>query len=86
MDNAHNVWLGWLVNCGTLGLAALLALLALAGREAWRGRGSAMRDALALGALCGVIHGCFGLGLFISEPFFWITLALLCSRPGERRT
>ena len=78
-DNAHNVYLGVLVNTGLLGLAALLAQLAMAGREAAKRLDDPLRLALALGLLCAAVHGFFGLGLCLSQPLFWICLGLLCA-------
>lgn len=88
VDNAHNIYLGYLVNCGILGLAAYLSLLLCAARDAWRARRGPMTAALALSTLCAAVHGLFGLGLFLSEPFFWAVLGLLCSRgsAGEELT
>ena len=78
VDNAHNVYLGYLANLGALGLAGYLALLLTAALRAWRCR-SARSDALALGVFCAAVHGCFGLGLVLSEPVFWAALGLLCT-------
>ena len=78
-DNAHNVYLGTLVNTGIAGLAALLAQLALAGREAAKRLDDPLRLSLTLGALCAAVHGFFGLGLCLSQPLFWICLGLLCA-------
>lgn len=80
VDNAHSVYLGYLVNCGVLGLLAYLALLFASARAALQKRKAPMTAAIALGALCAAVHGLFGLGLFLSEPFFWILLGLICSR------
>ena len=79
VDNAHNVYLGYLVNCGVPGLAAYLALLGLTCCAAAGTRDSSMTAALSLGALCAAVHAFFGLGLFLSEPFFWVILGLLCA-------
>lgn len=78
VDNAHNVYLGYLANLGALGLTGYLALLLTAALRAWRCR-SARSDALALGVFCAAVHGCFGLGLVLSEPVFWAALGLLCT-------
>ena len=79
VDNAHNVYLGALVNTGIAGLAALLAQLALAGREAAKRLDDPLRLSLTLGALCAAVHGFFGLGLCLSQPLFWLCLGLLCA-------
>ena len=80
VDNAHNIYIGYLVNCGALGLAAFLGLLGGAARRACRFARQPMVPALALSVLCAAVHGLFGLGLCISEPFFWVILGLLCAR------
>lgn len=77
VDNAHNIYLGYLVNCGVLGLLAYLALLF---GTALKARRTPMTAPLALGVLCAAVHGLFGLGLCLSEPFFWILLGLICSQ------
>ena len=79
VDNAHNVWLARLVNCGALGLAALAAALGFALADASRRMAAPMTAGLCAAVAGGAVHGCFGLGLCLSEPFFWIPLALLCS-------
>ena len=79
MDNAHNVYLGWLVNCGALGLAAYLWLLLSAAQSALGGMAKPLTAALLLALLCGAVHGLFGLGLSLSEPVFWIVPGLLCA-------
>ena len=83
VDNAHNIYLGYLTNCGAAGLAAYLGLLLCAGKKAVGAAEQPYRAALALALLCAAIHGFFGLGLCISEPFFWIALGLLCSDEKE---
>lgn len=82
VDNAHNIYLGYLINTGLVGLAAYLALL-ICGLFRWLGN---LRDpvccALGLSVLCSAIQGFFALGLCLTAPLFWITLALLfaCGR------
>ena len=85
VDNAHNIYLGYLVNCGALGLASYLGLLACAFRGAMQKLKlrRPMVPALALSVFCAAVHGLFGLGLFICEPFFWCMLGLLCARDKE---
>ena len=80
VDNAHNIYLGYLANCGVLGLLSYLALLLAAARAAFKTRRAPMTAALLLGAVCAAVHGLFGLGLCLSEPFFWIVLGLICSQ------
>lgn len=80
VDNAHNIYLGLLVNCGAAGLISYLSLLLLSGKAAMRARSRPLYAALALGVLCAAVHGLFGLGLCISEPLFWTLLGLCCGR------
>ena len=77
VDNAHSVFLGYLVNCGSLCLTAYLALLVSCGFSARRG--GALAAALAFSVLGGAIHSCFGLGLCLSEPVFWTLLGMLAA-------
>ena len=75
MDNAHNVFLGWLVNCGALGLAAYLALLVCCAVTLIRRKGQFWK-ALLLSLLCAAVHSFFGLGLCLTEPIFYALLGL----------
>ena len=84
VDNAHNIYLGYLVNCGILGLGAYLALLLISLAGAVK-RGGALALCLALAVFCAAIHGLFGLGLFLSEPIFWAVLGLLCASGRDTR-
>ena len=83
-DNAHNVYLGVLVNTGALGLAAHLAALGLAAAEGARRRRGGLFLSLGLGLLCASFHAFFGLGLCLSEPLFWLALGCLCARCDEK--
>jgi len=80
VDNAHNVYLGVLVNTGAAGLASLLTTYALAARQALRRTEEPLAASAALGAFCCAVQEFFGLGLCISEPLLWLFLGLLCSR------
>lgn len=82
VDNAHNVYLGTLVNCGAVALAAELGMLVLALRGAFRDRD---RAALATALAGALVHGLFGLGLCISEPVFWLALGLTAARNAHER-
>lgn len=84
VDNAHNLYLGYLVNTGLLGALAYLSLLALCLCNFFARRRTAMVSALGLAVICGAVHAFFGLGLCISEPFFWIMLALLASVQSDQ--
>ena len=78
VDNAHNIYLARLVNCGALGLCAALSLPVCVVRAAVPLR-TPMAAALLLSVLCAAVHGLFGLGLSLSEPVFWAVLGLLCA-------
>lgn len=78
VDNAHNEYLGYLVNVGVSGLAVYLALMGMtiAGwirRRDWQGIGPALGCAL----VCYWIQGFFGLGLCIVAPLMWIAWGLM---------
>lgn len=77
VDNAHNEYLGYLLNTGILGLAAYLVLL-LCGLRAWLKKlQNPGRCALGLGALCYCAQSFFALGLPLVAPLLWISLGLL---------
>ena len=85
-DNAHNVYLGYLVNVGVLGLASYLSLLVLAllcGLR--RGRRSSLPRMLVLSVLCGAVHAFFGLGLCLTEPLFFALLGLCATVDPPQR-
>lgn len=81
VDNAHNEYLGILVNTG---LPSLLCYISAQGAALWRA--FKLRDTfkyslcLAASLLCYWICSFFGLGLFIVSPIMWIMWGLLCSR------
>ena len=85
-DNAHCVYLAALVNTGALGLAAHLATLGLSLRDGLRRRQDGLCFPLIAGLLCAAVHACFGLGLCLSEPLFWLALGLLCAVPQDKAT
>jgi O-antigen ligase len=74
-DNAHNVYLGLLVNLGLPGLLLYLALMAAAAVRALRG-GTAHGAALLCALTCAWAEGFFGLGLPLTAPLLWIFWAL----------
>ena len=86
VDNAHSVYLAALVNTGALGLAAHLATLALAARQALRRLDDPLVLSLALGVLCAALHALFGLGLCLSEPLYWLALGMLCAKRQNTKT
>ena len=78
-DNAHSVYLGYLVNTGLLGLLCYLSLLVSSFSRAHRMAGQDdLICAFGLAVFCGAVHACFGLGLCLTEPIFFILLALCC--------
>jgi len=84
VDNAHNVYLGYLLNTGVLGLAAYLIWLLLTAIRTLRlMQRSALIAAFALAVFCGAAHAFFGLGLFLTEPMFFALLGLCCCAPSD---
>ena len=84
MDNAHNVYLGALVDLGAAGLAVWLLTIALSLRNALR-RGGTAGTVLVLALVGGLVHGLFGLGLCLSEPVFWVLLGLASAQKEEQK-
>lgn len=78
VDNAHNEFLGYLVNVGAAGLVPYLALC-LTSLVRWL-RGCAPAFGAAL--FCYFIQSFFGLGLCLVVPIVWIFMGLLHA-PGE---
>ena len=77
VDNAHNEYIGYLINTGLLGLTAYAAVLLLS-LAAWlRRRHRHAHAALGTGVLCYCVQSFFALGLPLVAPMFWIALALL---------
>lgn len=80
VDNAHNEYLGYLINIGLAGLGLYLALLVL-GAKKWLHRlDKPLFGPLGLGCLCYCIQSFFALGLPLVSPLLWIALALLFTR------
>jgi O-antigen ligase len=84
VDNTHNVYLGYLLNVGILGLGAYLAAMACS-FVTWvkRRHTGALFAALGAGMLCYFVQDFFGIGLVLSSPFLWLAWGLLES--GESR-
>ena len=82
VDNAHNEYLGYLINIGLLGLCAYLFILAL-GLKSWL-KSLCRPEICAMGAamLCYSIQSFFALGLPLVSPLFLIILAMVS---GERK-
>ena len=77
VDNAHNVYLGALVDTGFFGLFALLGVLAVSAVNGIRCRRDPLILSILLGAVCCAIHAFFGLGLCLSAPLFWLLLGVI---------
>ena len=75
-DNAHNVYLGILVNTGLLSLLAYLAAIAASLRKAAR-RDTESAAPLVAALLCFWVQDFFGLGLFLVAPLMWLLWGLL---------
>lgn len=84
VDNAHNEFLGYLVNTGLLGLAGYLSVLGASLTSALRLRKNPLISAMACGAVCYLIQSFFGLGLCVIVPLPWIFLGLICSNSEEK--
>lgn len=83
VDNAHNIYLGYLVNTGLAGAAAYVSML-LCGLIHWlRRQDNGEKTVLGLALLCSAVQGFFALGLCLSAPIFWIMLGLLLSPDGD---
>lgn len=80
VDNAHNEYLGHLVNLGLAGLLSYLACMVTAVLRFLRKR-PAKPEYLALfcGLVCYWVQSFFGLGLCIVTPIMWLCWGLLCS-------
>ena len=78
VDNAHNVFLGYLVNIGIFGALSYTAAVACAMVTWFRRRADgALFPALGSAVLCCMIQEFFGLGLVITEPMLFVVWALL---------
>ncbi|MGI5979369.1 MAG: O-antigen ligase family protein [Oscillospiraceae bacterium] len=82
VDNAHNEYLGMLVNTGILSLAAYLAAQAATLRAAVHAKADRFAAPLACALLCYWMQSFFGLGLFLVAPMMWILwgLAARCQK------
>ena len=85
VDNAHNVYLGYLVDIGVFGAAAYVAAVGLS-LITWikRRRKDALYPAVGAAFFAYAIQDFFGLGLILTEPMFWLIWGLLESRPEAR--
>ena len=75
-DNAHNVYLGYLVNIGLPGLGLYLTVIGLTLYRIFRSRSAWM---LIPGAalICIWIENFFGLGLCLTAPIMWVLWGLI---------
>ena len=85
VDNAHNEYIGHLINTGIFGLAAYLFLLALGLIRLIKSHSKPRICAIGLGCICYCVQSFFALGLPLVAPLFWLSLALLFSK-GEPRS
>lgn len=77
VDNAHNEYLGYLINTGILGLLSYISLL-LCCLHGWLRRlASPQVCAVGLGILCYCAQSFFALGLPLVSPLMWLSLGLL---------
>ena len=80
VDNAHNDYLGILVNTGLLSLISYIAAQFLSlFKTAKFSRLSEFSACLACSLLCYWIQAFFGLGLFLVSPMMWLIWGLLVS-------
>jgi O-antigen ligase len=81
VDNAHNVYVGQLVDVGLLGLLSYLGA-AVCSLVTWfrRRKEGAFFPALGSAFICYMIQDFFGLGLCLSQPMLWVIWGLLESR------
>lgn len=78
IDTAHNEYLNVLYHQGVFALIAYVAMLAvLAVRWIKKGRDNTGCAVLGCAVLCYCIQAFFGISMFLTAPFFWITLGLL---------
>lgn len=78
IDTAHNEYLNVLYHQGIFALLAYLAALVFAAKV-WICRGGKKTESAAIGAavLSYCIQAFFGISMFLTAPFFWISLGLL---------
>ncbi len=83
VDNAHNEYLGYLINLGLFGLLSYMSVL-VTGAALWLRR---LREPLAavlgLGLVCYCAQSFFALGLCLVAPVFWVALALIFAHGGN---
>ncbi|MBR2716572.1 MAG: O-antigen ligase family protein [Oscillospiraceae bacterium] len=78
VGNAHNVYLGYLINIGVFGLLGYLAAAASSLITWFRRRHmGALYPALGSAFLCYMIQDFFGIGLCLTAPMLWVIWGLL---------
>lgn len=88
VENAHNIYLGILTDCGLLALLPYLAAMGLTFFKSIRQpEKNGWGAALALGLLAYWVQDFFGLGLFLVSPVMWIIWGLACPwvKPSSQR-
>ncbi len=80
VDNAHNEYLGFLVNEGLLGLLAYLGIAASALAVCFRRRKSPSALVLGVTLVSWCVQSFFSLGLCFAAPLFWLLLGLINAR------
>ncbi len=85
VTNAHNAYLGYLMNTGLLGLLPYLGAIACT-LITWvrRRKRGPFYPALGTAFLCYLIQDFFGLSLPLTGPLLWLVWGLLESREGEQ--
>jgi len=73
VDNAHNIYLGYLAGIGVIGLICFLFTVSSA---LFPIRRSHFSSALSSAVVAYLIHSFFGLGLCLIAPIFWLFLGL----------
>lgn len=82
VENAHNVYLGYLINWGVFALLSYLTAIGCSMVTWWKRRtDGALYPALGSAFLCYMIQDFFGLGLPLTAPMVWVIWGLLESAP-----
>jgi len=72
IDNAHNAYLGYLINTGILGLLGYLSVIGCTAAEMLRRRFSGLRGVIFIALAAAWTEAFFGLDLFITNPVVFI--------------
>lgn len=79
VDNAHNEYLGLLVNTGVCGLGTYLSGIFLTLRRLMDMGSGDIRSAMGLGLVCYWAQAFFGLGLCLTAPVMWLLWGMVCN-------